>query len=322
MSKKGKINFTHTKDSEFNSMFNPEEIKRVNIVKGYEFKQLYVSPNDLLINPENPYRELNKDDYERLKADIAKRGIIDPLIIDEKNTLLTGHNRLQIALELELETIPVRKLSSLLSSEEKYKIMLLDNLNRRQLTPAEKTEFIKKAYGKEINTDHRGKVKIKPTGDGFKEKINTAEKISKETGMSKRQAERIISKIKSESKPKVTEEKIKPTGDGFKKPPKLTQKRERELNKIRFEEKRFCEEAKPDSVYIIAPDSTAKSGYCLRYEAEFNQKTGFNLTQKIGQILEMNDEFFTYQIESLAFSQTVTVKFSTLHRKFSKFDMD
>jgi ParB-like chromosome segregation protein Spo0J len=253
MSKKGKINFTHTKDSEFNSMFNPEEIKRVNIVKGYEFKQLYVSPNDLLINPENPYRELNKDDYERLKADIAKRGIIDPLIIDEKNTLLTGHNRLQIALELELETIPVRKLSSLLSSEEKYKIMLLDNLNRRQLTPAEKTEFIKKAYGKEINTDHRGKVKIKPTGDGFKEKINTAEKISKETGISKRQAERIISKIKSESKPKETEAKIKPTDDGFKKRPKLTQKRERELDEIRSGE-RFREDGFLDFIYQIRSD--------------------------------------------------------------------
>ncbi|HMV81122.1 MAG TPA: ParB/RepB/Spo0J family partition protein [Leptospiraceae bacterium] len=304
MSKKGKINFTHTKDSEFNSMFNPEEIKRVNIVKGYEFKQLYVSPNDLLINPENPYRELNKDDYERLKADISKRGIIDPLIIDEKNTLLTGHNRLQIAIELGLETVPVRKLSSLLSSEEKYRIMLLDNLNRRQLSPAEKTEFIKKAYGKEINTDHRGKVKIKPTGDGFKEKINTAEKISKETGMSKRQAERIISKIKSESKPKVTEEKIKPTGDGFKKPPKLTQKRERELNDIRSEEAKFYEEGKNSIVYQIRGRD---SDYLFRITKEQDIL--------IGRILEMNSESFTYQIESLAFSQAVTVKFSRLHKK-------
>lgn len=315
MSKKGKLNFIHTKESEFNSMFDPDEIKRVNIIQGMKFDSLYISPANLIINPDNPYKDLPAEDYDRLKKDIEKRGIIDPLIIDQHNTLLTGHNRLKIALELKLETVPVRKLASLLSFEEKYRIMLLDNLNRRQLSHTEKIEFIKKAYGKEINTDHRGKEKIKPTHDGFKEKINTAEKISKETGMSKRQAERIISKIKSESKPKETEKKIKPTRDGFKKTPKLTQKRERELSEIRSGE-RFREDGFLDFVYQIRSDKTAKSGFSLFREYKYDELNG---VQKIGQILEMNDEFFIYELCSLGFCQNVTVKFSRLYKKVNLF---
>lgn len=172
---------------------------------GIEFLSYTIPPGKLKPNPNNPYKELPKDDYERLKKDIAERGIIDPLIIDENLILLTGHNRLKIAIELNLKEIPVRKISSEISEKEKEKILVLDNLNRRQLSPDEKRDFIKKYYGEEIQKDHRGKQSIKPTRVGFKEetnKINVAEKVSKEMGMSKRQAERIVSDIRKENKPK------------------------------------------------------------------------------------------------------------------------
>ena len=171
---------------------------------GIEFLSYTIPPGKLKPNPNNPYKELPKDDYERLKKDIAERGIIDPLIIDENLILLTGHNRLKIAIELNLKEIPVRKISSEISEKEKEKILVLDNLNRRQLSPDEKRDFIKKYYGEEIQKDHRGKQSIKPTRVGFKEetnKINVAEKVSKEMGMSKRQAERIVSDIRKENKP-------------------------------------------------------------------------------------------------------------------------
>lgn len=207
MKKKERPNLigNQTKESDAQSVIflNEDEMQSFKLESDLEFKNLNLEPERLKMNPDNPYKELKTDDYDRLKKDIKERGIIDPLIIDENYILLTGHNRLKIALELKLKSVPVRKLSSGISSEKKYKIMLLDNLNRRQLTPEEKIEFIKIAYGKQILKDNRGGDRSKPTNDGFaKKKQNTAEIISSETGISKRQAERIISKIKSEGKQK------------------------------------------------------------------------------------------------------------------------
>lgn len=286
--------------------------------EGLHFLSLDVDPKKLTVNPDNPYKELKSEDYERLKADIKERGIIDPLIIDQENILLTGHNRLAIALELDLKTVPVRKLVSEINPDEKYKIMLLDNLNRRQLTPAEKIEFIRMAYGKELEKDNRGgdrksKGSHDPSDNSkpAEKKTNTVKKISEETGFSEKTVERAVKKIKGKSKP---------PHDGFdnskpaeKKTPKLTLKRGKELSEIRYGE-RFREDGVLDSVYQIRKDKTAQSGYSLFREYEYQVSI-----QKIGQIVEMNDEGFTYELRSLGFCQNVTVKFSKLYKKVNLF---
>lgn len=318
MNKKGKVKNTDSKEGDFLFVSGSEEPRKKNAASGFEFREKNVSPKILSVNPDNPYRELPKEDYERLKEDIRQRGIIDPLITDQENILLTGHNRLKIALELGLETIPVRKLVSRVTSEEKYRIMILDNIIRRQLSPAEKIEFIRKAYGKELEKDNRGgdrksKGSVEPFENAKPEKINTVKKISQETGMSESTVKRAVAEIKGKSKgsdepsDKVQREK---------KPPKITQKRMRELDEIRKGE-RFYEDGVLDFIFEINRDRTAKSGYSLFREFQYD---AYNGVQKIGQILEMNDEFLTYELRSLGFVQNVTVKFSRLYKKFRPYN--
>jgi hypothetical protein len=178
-----------------------------------------VKPEKLKPNPNNKiFNPLSGQDYERLKNDIRERGIIDPLICDKSFTLLTGHNRLRIALELGLKEIPVRKIKSELSPKEEKKFLVLDNLLRRQLTYDEKIQFISMYYKEDLEKDNRGgNRKQKDNNELTSKKENVAEKISNDLGMSKRQAERIASDIRRKSKP---------TRDGFDnpKPKKMTKK--------------------------------------------------------------------------------------------------
>ena len=166
------------------------------------FREDSLSPNDLKESPENLFDRLEEEDYQRLKKDIKERGIIDPLICDNSFTLLTGNNRLSIAKELKLEKIPVRILQNNLSHKEKEKLHVLDNLNRRQLTNEQKTKFISMYYKEDLEKDNRGgNRKPKDNNELTPKKENVAEKISNDLGMSKRQAERIVSKIRKQSKP-------------------------------------------------------------------------------------------------------------------------
>ena len=173
--------------------------------KGYKFTEYSIDPKKLKPNPKNPYKELDSDTYRRLKSDIETRGIIDPLIVDENLILLTGHNRLRIALELKLNEVPIRKISTL-SEPEKNKLMVLDNLLRRQLSPEEKKALILRAYGKELKEDNRGgdrKSKIKSSNELLKSERNLAKKIEKETGIKEGTAKRLLSEIRNETKPKI-----------------------------------------------------------------------------------------------------------------------
>jgi len=159
-------------------------------------EKLKPNPNNKIFNP------LSGQDYERLKEDIRERGIIDPLICDKSFTLLTGHNRLRIALELGLKEIPVRKIKSELSPKEEKKFLVLDNLLRRQLTYDEKIRFISMYYKEDLEKDNRGgNRKQKDNNELTPKKENVAEKIANDLKISKRQAERIASDIRKKSKP-------------------------------------------------------------------------------------------------------------------------
>jgi len=57
----------------------------------------------------NP-REISKSQYNKLKADIKEKGILQPLVInkhkDRNNIIIGGHQRYSIAVELGMETLP------------------------------------------------------------------------------------------------------------------------------------------------------------------------------------------------------------------------
>ena len=170
--------------------------------KDLVFREDKLSPNDLKENPRNLFDRLEEEDYQRLKQDIKERGIIDPLICDKSFTLLTGHNRLSIAKELKLEKIPVRILQSDLNEKQKEKLLVLDNLNRRQLTYEEKKKFISMYYNEDLKKDNRGGNQSKKDESSRELSLDLSKKIEKETGIKAGTAKRIVADIRKESKPK------------------------------------------------------------------------------------------------------------------------
>lgn len=80
------------------------------------------------------------ENYEDIKADIAKRGIQESLVISQKNELVCGYTRLTAARELNIVEIPCRVVPlENISAMVEYAI--LDNIRRRQLSDLEIVEY-------------------------------------------------------------------------------------------------------------------------------------------------------------------------------------
>lgn len=83
---------------------------------------------------------LSAEEYEALKADIAERGILVPVVRDQHGNLLDGHHRERIAAELGIDCpAEVREAAS---DEEARDIALALNLARRHLTREQRRELI------------------------------------------------------------------------------------------------------------------------------------------------------------------------------------
>ena len=90
--------------------------------------------------------DLPADDYERLKADIAERGVLVAVELDEHGNVLDGHHRVRIATELGVD-YPTIVRSGLAEHEKRLHAVSL-NLARRHLTDAQKV-----ALGRTIEPD-------------------------------------------------------------------------------------------------------------------------------------------------------------------------
>ncbi len=170
----------------------------------------YISPSLLKNNPINNFFSNESSEYfESLKKDIIERGIIVPLIAKEDNILVSGHNRLQIALELGLSSVPIQYILQQLSEQEERSFVFKDNILRRQLSATDKEELIKRLYLDEIQKDNRGgdrksqKSKIKSSSELL---ITLPDKIEAETGIKAGTVKRILAKLRKEpkSEPSVT----------------------------------------------------------------------------------------------------------------------
>ena len=73
-----------------------------------EVRQTFV--NTLRVNPLNAtfFPQETLEYFKNLTKDIQERGIIVPLVAKADGTLLSGHNRLQVALGLGLRYVPVQ----------------------------------------------------------------------------------------------------------------------------------------------------------------------------------------------------------------------
>ncbi len=76
--------------------------------------------------------------YEALKVDIARRGIVVPVIVDEHGNIIDGQHRMTIAAELNLGFVPIKKAQPGLTEKQRRELCHDLNVHRRQLTAEER----------------------------------------------------------------------------------------------------------------------------------------------------------------------------------------
>lgn len=77
---------------------------------------------------------LSAREYQALKADIAERGVLVPVELDQKGEVLDGHHRLAIAEELGIKAPTVKR--TLKTDAERSAHIIALNLMRRNLDSA------------------------------------------------------------------------------------------------------------------------------------------------------------------------------------------
>jgi hypothetical protein len=154
-----------------------------------------------------PYRDrlppLSAEERKELKADIAKRGIMTPIIFcrvlgnamiqrnhsafpcarEEDVVVIDGANRVEIASELGLrdEQVPMMRRGDYTTTRQEFDVLVDDlNLHRRHLTPEQRREYVAKVLkdkpqrsnrqvAAQTGTDHKTvgavRVKLEATGE-------------------------------------------------------------------------------------------------------------------------------------------------------------
>ncbi len=101
---------------------------------------IYVSPNQIVINPYQPRQKFGEFALESLKKSIQQHGILQPLVVTQtmagKYELVAGERRLRAAKELGLKKVPV--IVRTVKDLEKLELSLIENIQREDLNPIEK----------------------------------------------------------------------------------------------------------------------------------------------------------------------------------------
>ncbi len=130
--------------------------------------------------------------FQRLREDIQKRGVATPLIAKRDGTLLAGHNRLRIAKELGLPTVPVQYVSEnekyKLTADDEREFLIKDNLLRRQFSSEEWIQTYRNLYP---DFDEAIAHTSRSTG------LN-ATKIAADTGQTKAAVQKQLQKLRKE----------------------------------------------------------------------------------------------------------------------------
>ena len=104
-----------------------------------------------------PYADLlpnlQDDEFEALREDIRKRGIIVPIVVDERRQVIDGQHRLRIALELGLpEDVVPFEIHAGLSDEAREDMAYSLNLCRRHLRPEQRRDVVARLREKRWST--------------------------------------------------------------------------------------------------------------------------------------------------------------------------
>ena len=93
---------------------------------------------DVVPNPDQPRKHFDEDELAQLADSIAANGILQPLVVRERNGLyqiVAGERRYQAAKRAGLSKVPVVVRD--VSDEEVLQLALIENLQRQDLSPLE-----------------------------------------------------------------------------------------------------------------------------------------------------------------------------------------
>jgi hypothetical protein len=109
--------------------------------------------------------ELDPESFAALKADIAKCGVVVPVVVDEFGTIIEGHNRARACRELGINDYPVVVRSGLSETDKRTLARKLNVLGRhltrdqvRQLIAdqlRDTPEWADRRIGRELGVDHK-----------------------------------------------------------------------------------------------------------------------------------------------------------------------
>jgi hypothetical protein len=203
----------------------------------------FIQTNQLKENELNKFKLWSGDTYTTSKNSIETKGILVPLIVREDCTILDGHNRWRVAIELAIEKLPCIIAPNFQNSfDEKAYIDTIQNA-RRQLTKKDWYEMIVRDYGHLIHVDRRGKRrKGFPLDDGIND-ISTT--ISKASGIPRTTVHKLIEKARKHSyfenlkkgNLKINFLKLEEYSDTYREYLKLIEKRSEIRRKIQMIEK-------------------------------------------------------------------------------------
>lgn len=125
----------------------PNVTEKVDIIS--EPEHIYeVDPYVLIPIPQiDGKMPIRRVDYDRLKEGIKQRGITVPIEALPDFRLLCGYNRVKIAKELGLKTVPV--IFKNIDNHKLYDYAMKDNIERRHLTADQIIEFVSEATTQE-----------------------------------------------------------------------------------------------------------------------------------------------------------------------------
>lgn len=130
---------------------------------GKESPQLQVETDRIFPNPWQPRRSFDESKIDELAASIREKGILQPLLVRRRGDgyeLIAGERRLRAAMKAGLKEVPVVVRET--TDHEALQLALIENLQREDLNPIEEAhayQYLQKEFGwnQEAIADRVGK---------------------------------------------------------------------------------------------------------------------------------------------------------------------
>jgi N6-adenosine-specific RNA methylase IME4/ParB-like chromosome segregation protein Spo0J len=174
--------------------------------------ELKLHPHQYLIPP------MSEEDYNNLKEDIKRNGILQPIDITYNNVILDGHHRVKAAKELGIKEVEVRIPELLYVDEDEYLISVA--MNRRHLTEGQKA-VLANEYRKILSE----KAKKQRAVDAIEKRWRPERKYLSATVTDKyNEGQEVDTRKEASNKFKVSERKVRTVQEIEKTAPKVYEK--------------------------------------------------------------------------------------------------